>query len=144
MLLNKRGDMMNELYHYGVLGMKWGVRRYQNKDGSLTNAGKKRYDSMSDNKLQKILYKQVKNARAEQYGKSNRWGVSNTIGKYSHAAQNKYRESLKKYQNSEKYKQAEKKWKSLDRKYDAGKIDIDQYDSEYEKNKKICISQRFR
>lgn len=31
-----------ELYHYGVKGMKWGVRRYQNADGSLTAAGKKR------------------------------------------------------------------------------------------------------
>lgn len=32
-----------ELYHHGVKGMKWGRRRYQNKDGSLTPAGKKRY-----------------------------------------------------------------------------------------------------
>jgi hypothetical protein len=31
------------LAHHGILGMKWGVRRYQNKDGSLTPAGKKRY-----------------------------------------------------------------------------------------------------
>lgn len=32
-----------ELYHHGILGMRWGVRRYQNKDGSLTPAGKKHY-----------------------------------------------------------------------------------------------------
>lgn len=38
----------NELYHWGVKGQKWGVRRYQNKDGTLTNAGKKRQRGMSD------------------------------------------------------------------------------------------------
>ena len=36
-------DREHELYHHGIKGMKWGVRRYQNKDGSLTLAGKKRY-----------------------------------------------------------------------------------------------------
>lgn len=37
--------MNNEDYlaHHGILGMKWGIRRYRNKDGSLTDAGKKRY-----------------------------------------------------------------------------------------------------
>ena len=35
--------MDDELMHHGVKGQKWGVRRYQNKDGSLTPAGKKRY-----------------------------------------------------------------------------------------------------
>ncbi len=34
----------NELQHWGITGMKWGVRRFQNRDGSLTKAGKKRYE----------------------------------------------------------------------------------------------------
>lgn len=37
------GEEMDELYHHGVLGQKWGVRRYQNPDGSLTSAGKRHY-----------------------------------------------------------------------------------------------------
>ena len=42
---------VEELYHHGIKGMKWGVRRFQNKSGSLTPAGKKRY-SDDDRKTQ--------------------------------------------------------------------------------------------
>ena len=37
-------ETYGDLYHHGILGMHWGIRRYQNKDGSLTEAGKARYD----------------------------------------------------------------------------------------------------
>ena len=41
--------MNNELYHHGILGQKWGVRRFQNEDGSLTPEGEKRYSESLSN-----------------------------------------------------------------------------------------------
>lgn len=46
-----RKSKNTELYHHGVKGMRWGIRRFQNKDGSLTPAGKFRYAQESDKKI---------------------------------------------------------------------------------------------
>ena len=63
-----------ELYHHGIKGMKWGVRRFQNKDGSLTNAGKKRYNeedgSSRKNPIQKHKDKLIQKYIEKGYSKS--------------------------------------------------------------------------
>ncbi len=53
-----------ELTHHGILGMKWGVRRYQNKNGTLTAAGKKRYsDSDADRQVKAQRKSEAKKRR---------------------------------------------------------------------------------
>lgn len=43
----------NDLYHYGIPGMRWGVRRFQNEDGSLTEKGRRRYQQKDDKWVEK-------------------------------------------------------------------------------------------
>jgi len=70
-----------ELYHHGVKGQRWGVRRYQNKDGTLNAAGLKRLQKLENKKenLQKML-------------NENHSRVSSTREKYADASE-KYRQA---------------------------------------------------
>lgn len=68
-LKHEEGECVNDvLVHHGILGQKWGVRRFQSEDGSLTSAGKKRYSmpnisiSQEARRLARGLQEAIKNA----------------------------------------------------------------------------------
>ena len=76
----------NELCHHGILGQKWGIRRFQNSDGSYTSAGKERRrksDSYSDDQkryesLRKKNYKELSTKEIEEINRR-----ENAVNQYS-------------------------------------------------------------
>lgn len=71
---------MNEyLAHHGVLGQRWGVRRYQNKDGTLTAAGKKRADKLKAEYTQ-ITGKQLRRSPTKKISSDQKLAKTKSIG----------------------------------------------------------------
>lgn len=68
---------MNELlYHHGILGQRWGIRRFQNKDGTLTDAGRKRYDVDIESAKKRVNKAREKRKQAaDEYNKKSNYGM---------------------------------------------------------------------
>ena len=122
-----------ELYHHGVKGMKWGVRRYQNAVGSLTPAGKKKYDDDPVGQA-KLAYKSAKKDYNKAYNKAYNRAVAaySPIKKHRQANDARWEDAANKAENFRKakadYKQAkhiekeaEKTTKALTKQY--GKLE---------------------
>lgn len=75
----KRYYVNSELYHHGILGQKWGVRRYQNPDGTLTAEGKRRERSSFKDKVKSL----AGNEKFKKYAKIGAVVVGSMIGMYA-------------------------------------------------------------
>jgi len=91
----------NELMHYGILGMKWGIRRYQNEDGTWTAAGKRRYKD--DAKADKRRMREAVNK-------------ANTVGRAMYEVDHKLDRAVKK--NRGNLEELQKASKALHEQYD--------------------------
>ena len=73
----------NELYHHGVLGMKWGVRKYRDANGNYTTSGKKKYLVDKTAKTQRDIdsFKPIKNGLKDKNGRIllSKEDVSNSV-----------------------------------------------------------------
>lgn len=102
------------LEHHGILGQKWGVRRYQNQDGSLTDAGKKRYyESDGRGDLQKLTkagheYNKQQREQYDRYKNSLASNVQKVNGQKFKDAKQRYLDANKK--NNEHYLNEREKW----------------------------------
>lgn len=102
-----------ELKHHGILGMKWGVRRFQNKDGTLTSSGRSRYLTKEQKKYDRTINK-TKNVVSIYNAVASRMN-NGELEKFNTSFDKKYGEDwIKKYgTNSKQYDEYVKEYQSL-------------------------------
>lgn len=123
-----------ELYHYGIKGQKWGVRRFQNKDGTYTAEGKSRRNKQDDeyDEERERHEQEVAARRGEKYVRKTK------KEREKEDAENEKKEQERRVKEDAAYKRTEDKMKAIDKKlqskYDFNKEgDVDKYYEEYDK-----------
>ena len=117
----------NALMHYGVKGMRWGVRRYQNADGTLTDAGKRKQAKAYQKELNKAEEKSARlygatysnmaarDYAGEQYSKAS--AKYNRISQEERGTKSAIKQRKKAEEWAKRYASSDKRVQDLDRKY---------------------------
>lgn len=108
-ILTKALEEQDYLMHHGILGQKWGVRRYQNPDGSMTDEGKRRYSKDGNRPREKInavnktrrdvkeKYNKVYNNLVDIEEPEDRLKIIGKLKKYKNLSEDELRKRVEEY-----------------------------------------------